>query len=183
MDYFKPKELVDSFRTVRKNTIVIAEEIPEQQYSYRAAPETRIVAQMLVHIAVVPRLPEQIHFVENRTSFDGFNFFGYMGKLIGEEQVVRSKAEIVSMLRADGDKFAHMLEGVSEDFLSQRVAYPEEMPPPSKSRFEMLLSAEEYEMHHRGQFMLTERLLGNVPHLRREMQARIATVQADKGNS
>jgi len=183
MIYYGSKELADSFRTVRKNTIVIAEEIPEQHYGFRASPETRTVAQMLVHIGVMPRLPEQIHFVERRTSFDGFDFFGYMGKLIAEEQVVRSKAEIVGRLRADGDKFARMLEGCSEDFLSQRVTYPQGMMPPSKSRFEMLLSAKEHEMHHRGQLMLMERLLGIVPHLTREMQARIATVQANKGSA
>jgi len=183
MIYYGSKELADSFRTVRKNTIVIAEEIPEQRYDFRAVPETRTVAQMLVHIAVMPRLPEQVHFVERRTSFDGFDFFGFMSKLTAEEQVVRSKAEIVGMLRADGEKFAHMLEGASEDFLSQRVAYPKGMTPPSKSRFEMLLSAKEHEMHHRSQLMLTERLLGIVPHLTREMQARVATVQANKGNT
>jgi uncharacterized damage-inducible protein DinB len=183
MIYYGSKELADSFRTVRKNTIVIAEEIPEQRYDFRAVPETRTVAQMLVHIAVMPRLPEQVHFVERRTSFDGFDFFGYMSKLTAEEQVVRSKAEIVGMLRADGEKFAHMLEGASEDFLGQRVVYPMGMTPPSKSRFEMLLSAKEHEMHHRSQLMLTERLLGIVPHLTREMQARVATVQANKGNA
>ena len=32
----------------------------------------------------------------------------------------------------------------------------------------------EHEMHHRGQLMLTERLLGIVPHLTRELAARRA---------
>jgi uncharacterized damage-inducible protein DinB len=45
-------------------------------------------------------------------------------------------------------------------------------PPSSKSRFEMLLSTKEHEMHHRGQLMLIERLLGIVPHLTRERHAR-----------
>ena len=43
MNYYGGKELAASFRTVRKNTIVIAEEIPEQHYGFRAAPETRTV--------------------------------------------------------------------------------------------------------------------------------------------
>ena len=180
MTYYGSKELADSFRTVRKNTIVIAEEIPEQHYGFRAAPETRTVAQTLVHIASAPRLAEQIHFIERRTTLDGFDFFGFMGPLIAEEQVARSKAEIVGMLRANGDKFAQLLEGSSEDFLSQRITYPQGMTPPSKSRFEMLLSAKEHEMHHRGQLMLVERLLGIVPHLTRDMQARIAAMQASK---
>jgi uncharacterized damage-inducible protein DinB len=38
----------------------------------------------------------------------------------------------------------------------------------------MLLSVKEHEMHHRGQLMLIERMIGIVPHLTREMQARFA---------
>ena len=178
MTYYGSKELAQSFRTVRNNTIAIAEDIPEQHYGYRPAPEARTVAETLVHIALSPRLQEQVHFIERRTSLDGFDFFGFMGALHAEQQVKRSKAEIISLLRAEGDKFAQLLEGLPEDFLSQQVAYPPAMKQPGKSRFEMLLSAKEHEMHHRGQLMLIERLLGIVPHLTRDMQARIAAMQA-----
>ena len=182
MTYYGSKELADSFRTVRKNTIVIAEEIPEEHYSFRAAPETRTVAQTLTHIAVMPRLPEHIHFIERRTTLDGFDFFGFIAALKAEEQVARSKAEILALLRTGGEKFSQLLEGIGENFLSQRVAYPQGMMPPDKSRFEMLMSTKEHEMHHRGQLMLMERLLGLVPHLTREMQSRISAMQANKGN-
>jgi uncharacterized damage-inducible protein DinB len=52
------------------------------------------------------------------------------------------------------------------------------MMPPSKSRFEMILSVKEHEMHHRGQLMLIERLVGIVPHMTREMQSRLAAAAA-----
>jgi uncharacterized damage-inducible protein DinB len=48
--------------------------------------------------------------------------------------------------------------------------------PAAKSRFEMILSVKEHEMHHRGQLMLIERMVGVVPHLTRELQARMAAV-------
>jgi uncharacterized damage-inducible protein DinB len=51
---------------------------------------------------------------------------------------------------------------------------PQGAMPASKSRFEMILSVKEHEMHHRGQLMLIERLLGVVPHLTREREARMA---------
>jgi len=35
MNLYTPKQLADSMRVVRKNTIVIAEDIPEAQYDYR----------------------------------------------------------------------------------------------------------------------------------------------------
>jgi uncharacterized damage-inducible protein DinB len=36
----------------------------------------------------------------------------------------------------------------------------------------------EHEMHHRGQLMLVERMLGITPHLTRDMQARRAAMEA-----
>jgi len=41
----------------------------------------------------------------------------------------------------------------------------------------MILSVKEHEMHHRGQLMLIERMIGIVPHITRDMQARIAQAQ------
>jgi len=183
MTYYGSKELAEAFRTVRKNTVVIAEEIPEGHYGFRAAPESRTVAQTLVHLAVMPRLGEQIHFIERRTTLDGFDFFGFMRSLMAEEQVARSKTEIIGMLSAGGDKFARLLEELPEDFLGQRVTYPQGMMPPSKSRFEMLMSFKEHEMHHRGQLMLIERMLGMVPHLTRHIQERIVALQANGVNA
>ena len=54
------------------------------------------------------------------------------------------------------------------------------MTPPTKSRFEMLGSSKEHEMHHRAQLMVSERMLGITPHLTRQMMARVATMQAGK---
>ena len=48
MTYYGGKELADSFRTVRKNTLITAEEMPEEHYNFKAAPEVRTVAAMLL---------------------------------------------------------------------------------------------------------------------------------------
>ena len=56
MTYYGGKHLADAFRTVRKNTIAIAQDIPEDKYTYRAAPNTRTVSQLLVHIAYLTRV-------------------------------------------------------------------------------------------------------------------------------
>src|SRR6516164_442063 len=41
MNLYGPKQLADSMRTVRKNTILIAEDIQEKDYGYRATPGSR----------------------------------------------------------------------------------------------------------------------------------------------
>ena len=183
MTYYGAKELAASFRTVRKNTITIAEEIGEEHYGFRAAPETRTVAQLLTHIARVPKVQEQVHGVERRKTLEGFDFPTFFGKMIADEQVPRSKQQIIAMLREEGDRFAKWLDGLSDDFLGESVAMPPGMTPASKSRFEMILGVKEHEMHHRAQLMLIERMLGIVPHLTREMQARIAAMQAGKATA
>jgi uncharacterized damage-inducible protein DinB len=174
MTYYGSKDLADGLRTVRKNTLIIAEDIPEDRYGFRAAPETRTVAQTLTHIAVAQRMPEQIHSVERRTTLEGFDFPGMLRSIVAEEQRPRSKAQIIALLRDEGERSAKWLENQSDQFLAERVRLPPGMTPPSKTRFEMLMSIKEHEMHHRGQLMLIERMVGIVPHLTRQMQERMA---------
>jgi len=178
MTYYGAKELARSFRTVRLNTLKIAEEIPEDRYGFRPAEGCRSVAETLVHMAVMTRVPEQIHAVEHRSTLVGFDFFGLMAKLQAEVKAQRTKAQVLELLRTEGEKYANFLEGVSEAFLAEQVEYPEGMEPRLKSRFEMLSAPKEHEMHHRGQLMVVERMLGITPHLTRQMEERIASMQA-----
>jgi len=46
MNNYGAKELAASFRTVRGNTVAIAEEIPENKYDFRAAPGTMTIAEL-----------------------------------------------------------------------------------------------------------------------------------------
>jgi uncharacterized damage-inducible protein DinB len=178
MNYYGGKQLAESFRTVRKNTLKIAEEIPESKYSFKPTPDTKSVSQLLTHIGLGQRFQKQIHQIEKRKTLEGFNFPALMQQIGAEEQKTRSKAEIIELLTREGEAWASWLEGLSDDFLGERVSMPPGAPPASKSRFEMLLSPKEHEMHHRGQLMLIERMIGITPHLTREMQQRMAAAQA-----
>jgi uncharacterized damage-inducible protein DinB len=174
LTYYGAKELAESFRTVRKNTITIAEELPEEQYSFRPAPNTRTVGELLTHISQTYSFQYQIHGQERRSSLEGFDFPSLMQRLAAEEKIPRSKDQILEMLRSSGEKWAGWLEGLTESFLGERVEMRAGMTPAAKSRFEMILSVKEHEMHHRGQLMLIERMVGVEPHLTREMQSRMA---------
>jgi uncharacterized damage-inducible protein DinB len=171
MTYYGARELADSLRVVRKNTLQIANDIPEAQYGFRPAPETRSVAELLAHIALGYRFQRLVHAEERRTTLAGIDFPALMQRIRQEEAQLGSKAQIVEALTENGRAWASWIEGLSEELLAERVQMPGG-PPSSKSRFEMLLSTKEHEMHHRGQLMLIERLLGIVPHLTRERQSR-----------
>ena len=177
MTYYGGKEMAAAFRTVRANTIQIAEEIPENKYDFRAAPDTRSVGQTLTHLAVSPGF--QLHMQTNGvTDMKTLNFPALLQQFGAEEAKPRTKAEIIAFLRSEGDKFASYLEGLSEAFLTEQVTMPPGATPATKTRFEMLLGPKEHEMHHRGQLMLVQRMLGLVPHLTRLMQQRMAQAQA-----
>jgi uncharacterized damage-inducible protein DinB len=178
LNYYGPKELASSFRTVRKNTITIAQELPEKDYSFRPAPNTRSAGELLAHIALAHTFQHQIHAQERRTTLVGFDFPSLMQRLVAEEKMSRSKDQTLEMLRSSGEKWAGWLDGLSEGFLAEQVALPPGATPAAKSRFEMILSVKEHEMHHRGQLMVIERLVGIVPHMTREMQARMAAATA-----
>jgi len=176
LNYYGAKELAESFRTVRKNTITIAEETPEEKYSFRPVPNTRTFGELLTHISQSYTFQYQVHGQEHRSSLEGFNFPSLMQRLAAEEKLPRSKDQTLEMLHSSGQKWAAWLEALTEDFLGERVEMPAGMTPAAKSRFEMILSVKEHEMHHRGQLMLIERMVGVVPHLTRQMQARMAAV-------
>ena len=178
MNYYGAKDLAAAFRTVRKNTLIVAEEIPEDKYGYRPAEGTRTVGELLTHIALGPRFQEQINLVEKRTTMEGFDFLALMATFKAEQAKPRTKAEIIALLTEDGEKFAQAVEALSDDYLGQSVYMPPGAQQPSRTRFDMLMSVKEHEMHHRGQLMLIERMLGITPHLTREGQARMAAMQA-----
>ena len=168
------KDLAYSFRTVRNNTMKIAEEIPAEKYSFRATPDTRSVAEILTHIAVGYSFQNQIHALERRTTLEGFDFGALMAKVGAEEKAPRSKEQIIELLRSNGEQWAKFLEGCSDSFLAEVVQMPTGGTPASRSRVDMIMSVKEHEMHHRGQLMLIQRMIGIVPHLTRDMQARMA---------
>lgn len=178
MTYYGPKELAASFRTVRKNTIQIANEIPEDKYGFSPAEGARTVGEALVHIALAPRLQMQIH-QQKLSTLVGFDFMAAFGALMAEGSKPRTKAEIVALLTEEGEKAASYLESVTDEFLGESVAMPQPGVPP-RTRFDMLMSMKEHEMHHRGQLMLAERMIGITPHLTRQMQEMMAAHAAKK---
>src|ERR1700739_1476457 len=98
MNYYGGKELADSFRTVRNNTLTIAEDIPEDKYSFRPMPDSRSVSELLAHIAVSNGFMKEVNQVKRLSTLAGFDFPALMKRLREEEQKPRTKAQIIEML-------------------------------------------------------------------------------------
>jgi len=174
MTYYGAKEIAEGFRTVRKNTIQVAEDIPEDKYSYRATPDTMSVGEILAHLAATPHWAEQCFFNEKKTNVTMDDFGRWMGEATGKSKALTSKAAIVEALKTNGEAFAKQLESITEAQLAQPITAPNA----TKSTFEMLIGIKEHEMHHRAQLFLIERMVGIVPHLTRARMERMAQQQA-----
>lgn len=186
MTNYGAAELAASFQTVRKNTLVMASEIPEDKYTFAPVAGWRTVAELLKHIAWAPMFHEDVHAAKRLTTFKGYDFTVIAVRRQEKERVEISKAEIIDLLKREGERIANWLGGLDEKFLNETLT--DVAGENRKTRFENLLSIKEHEMHHRGQLMLIQRLLGLVPHLTREREERArqravaaaATLQAAK---
>src|SRR6201982_960325 len=118
MSIYGGKELANAFRTVRKNTIQVARDIPEDKYSFGFAPEVRSVARMLTHVAISTRIWEEVH-KKRLTTLVGYDFLGMMDKFNAEEAKTRSKLEILDLLRTEGEQFAAWMETLTPEILAE----------------------------------------------------------------
>jgi uncharacterized damage-inducible protein DinB len=128
------------------------------------------VAEVLTHVVYAPGLYDDMHRVRRVTTLQGYDFPAMHMKLQAEEKKKRSKAELIALLKGEGERFAAWLETLSPEFLAETYLDPMGQNP--KTRLESLLSPKEHEMHHRAQLMLIERMLGLTPHLTRQMEER-----------
>jgi uncharacterized damage-inducible protein DinB len=154
------REMADSMRAVRRNTILIAGDFPEAKFGFRAMPSTRSVAETLVHIAWLWTADHLMHDELRLDSLEGFDFPALLAKSAQDEKQPRSKAEIIDLLRTQGDRCVRWVEALPAAMLAERVQLP---GGGSVSRFEMLVGTKEHELQHRAQLTVLARLVGIAP--------------------
>ena len=135
MTYYGGRELATSFRTVRNNTIRIAEEIPEDSYSFKPAEGSRTIGQTLAHIAMATAFQTYVH-QNHLDSLTKVNFPELLQGFNTEEAKPRTKAELIAFLKSEGEKFAAYLDSLPESFLAQSVGMMPGSDPAAKSRTE-----------------------------------------------
>jgi len=107
---------------------------------------------------------------------------GFVGPLSADEKTKRSKAEMIALLtERPAISFGGWLDTLSDDFSESARGHRSPGTPPQMRASRCCWAAKEHEMHHRGQLMLMERMVGVVPHPSpRRMQARMAQMQQDR---
>lgn len=168
MNLYGPKQLAESIRIVRRSTVLIAEDIHEDDYVYRPVVGSRTVAEVLAHIAYFSRFDRFLHEEEPVTAMDTFDFGKLLKEAESEEKTLRTKATLVDWLKESGESWAQWVELLPELFLAEEIT---QRNGSQKTRFEMILGTKEHEIHHRGQLTVIERILGIVPHFTRNRRS------------
>src|SRR5260370_9909055 len=134
-------------RVVGKNTILNAEEIREGEYDYCRARDSRTVRETLLHMASMTLFDLHIHEEQKLTSMEGFDLRGFFAGLPTNEKGPLPKAEIVAVLRDEGERWCDWVETLPEARAVEIVARGG-AGSGGKNRFEMLINSKEHEMHH-----------------------------------
>lgn len=164
MNLYGPKQLADGIRAVRGNTVLIAEDIHEDDYLYRPCVGNRSVAEILIHIAFFSNFDYLFHEEEHVTTVEAFDFGRFLNDSESQEKRPHTKDKVIQLLRDSGERWAEWVEFLPALFLAEGVA---QRDGTLKTRFELILGTKEHEMHHLGQLTVIERMLGIVPHLTR----------------
>jgi len=158
--------LLDSARAVRQNTILIAQDIPESHYDYRATPQTRSIAETLVHNRMAVHVgPNDPRGPKPRFT-RGIRFPPRCSRRRPPRRSARARSPRSSSYCAQTANAGHawVYAQLPQEFLAKQVRLP---GGSSVSRFEMLLATKEHELQHRAQLTVLERLLGIVPRVYR----------------
>jgi uncharacterized damage-inducible protein DinB len=164
MNLYGPKQLADSIRGARRDTVLIAEDIHEDDYLFRPTVGSRSVAEILIHIAFFSNFDYFFHDEEHVTTLQAFDFGQFLRDGESQEKRLHTKSKLIELLSDSGESWAEWVEFVPLPFQAEGVV---QRDGTLKTRFEMILGTKKHEIHHFGQLTVIERMLGIVPHLTR----------------
>ena len=119
MTAYGANELANAYRTVRRNTIQIANDIPESSYDFVPASGARSVAELLRLIAFASNFYEDIHRTRRITTLQGYDFGAISRETAAKERTALDKAATIALLESEGERVATWLESMSPEFLHE----------------------------------------------------------------
>src|SRR5262245_57631071 len=116
---YTSQDLARSFRTVRKNTLLIAHDIPEDKWSFHAAPGSRTIAELFGHIAALTLTPKQLHLIDRKTFIAPDEFRALGAESGAYERTLKTRNAIIRALEENGEDFAQRLDALTHSQLAE----------------------------------------------------------------
>jgi len=158
-------KLVGTWREVRSGLIDEAEQVPSDQFSFRATQETRSVTELLQHIIE----SQKVLVGEACTAKPNLmrqSFADHIKEYAPEVGAIKDKNGLLELMRSSMDLAEATIRSHAENLNdSMRRFDGKEM-----SKLDLLNFIVAHEMYHRGQFTVYERLLKIEPALTRRFK-------------
>src|SRR5579864_4448095 len=121
MTYYSSTDLANAFRTVRRNTLQVAHDIPADKFDFRATPDIRSVAETLAHLAGYTGWVHKVHGVDKLTSLTPETLSKYFGEANTYMATLTSREAVLAALDRDGREFGDWLATLTDETLAERV--------------------------------------------------------------
>jgi uncharacterized damage-inducible protein DinB len=164
--------LIESWSEVRAGLIKEVSQVPEGQFSFRATPETRSVAELLQHIIEAQKMLVG-EACRAETNLMRQSFADHIKEYAPEVAAVTDKNGLLELLRSSMETSEASIRGCGDGL--KRTMQRFDRKEVSKADF--LNFAIAHEMYHRGQLTVYERLLGVEPALTKDFRKLFAKAE------
>jgi len=164
------EHVIDSWKSVRQDTITAVEEFPAGEFDYRPAPEVQTFGQIGRHILVAGHALTGM-LLAGETDFTGPDFRTRVASHAAHIPEGLEPAELVRRLRESVDERAGQLGCQTPEFWAGMM---KRVDGAMVTRLEMLQWVKEHELTHRQQLFTYLRMKGVVPATTRRRLARQA---------
>jgi len=157
--------LVGTWREVRSGLIDEAEQVPAEQFSFRATQETRSVTELLQHIIESQKVLVG-EACRAETNLMRQSFADHIGEYAPEVGAMKDKNGLLELMRSSMD----LAEATIRSHADKLNDSMHRFDGKEMSKLDLLNFIVAHEMYHRGQFTVYERLLKIEPALTRRFK-------------
>lgn len=162
--------LIESWAEVRAGLIKEASQVPEEQFSFRATPDTRSVAEVLQHIVQTQKMLVG-EACRADTDLGRQSFTHHIAKYAPEVAAITDKNGLIELLRGSMETSEASIRSCGDGLQATMRRFDGK----EVSKLDFLNFGVAHEMYHRGQLTVYERLLGVEPALTRYFNKLFAT--------
>ena len=164
--------LIDSWKEVRNGLIEEALLVPAEQFSFRATPETRSVAELLQHIVETQKVLVG-ETCRPDTDLMRQSVPEHIEAYAPEVKSIQDKNGLLELLRSSMD----VAEATARSYADKLGETMQRFDGKTMSKLEFLNFTVGHEMYHRGQLTVYERLLNIEPALTRRFKKLFAAAK------
>jgi uncharacterized damage-inducible protein DinB len=157
--------LIEGWKEVRKGLIEEASQIPDDQFSFRATPDTRSVTELLQHVVESQKMLVG-ESCRPDTNLMRQSFAAHIKEYAAEVTTVQDKNGLLELMRSSMETSEACIRAGGEQLQEMMRRFDgKEM-----TKLDFLTFAVAHEMYHRGQLTVYLRLLGIEPALTRRFK-------------